>query len=196
MWVKMTAVFVAALAFGLTTGCNPQTPEPAAMEQAAAMSSALIGHEAPGFTLQNQDGEPVGLQDFRGQWLVLYFYPKDDTPGCTCQATEFTGMLDEFQDMNAVVLGISEDSPRSHRRFIEAHDLDITLLSDPTHETMSDYGAWLRGTIDGKGYGRTIRSTVSIGPEGKIRYHWPEVIPTGHAERVRRQLKALQGPGS
>jgi thioredoxin-dependent peroxiredoxin len=165
------------------------------METAAAESSPLVNQPAPNFTLVDQNGKPVGLSSPRGQWVVLYFYPKDDTPGCTVQATEFTSLLGEFRNMNARVMGISADSPESHRDFIAKNDLKVTLLSDPQHEIMNQYGAWMDTKFSGTPYGRVIRSTFIIDPAGVIRYHWPEVIPEGHAARVRAKLADLQKAG-
>ncbi len=163
------------------------------MESAAAERSTLVGRQAPRFTLPDQNDRPVALDDYRGRWLVLYFYPKDDTPDCTCQATEFTDLLFRFRDMNADVVGVSEDSPASHRKFSEKHGLGIYLLSDPDHEVMALYGAWAAGSPADPRQGRTIRSTVMIDPAGTIRRHWPLVAPRGHAERVREKLAQLQG---
>jgi len=151
-----------------------------------------VGNAAPLFTLQDQDETPVSLGDLSGRWVVLYFYPKDDTPGCTTEACEFTGALDQFQQLDALVLGCSPDSPASHRRFIEKHRLGLRLLSDPTHKVMTAYGAW----GEKKMYGRTtqgvIRSTVIIDPEGKVAAHWPKVRAAGHAAAVHEKLSLLR----
>jgi peroxiredoxin Q/BCP len=179
------AILVLAI---IAAGCGT-THDSAKMERAAAESSPMVGREAPAFTLPDETGQSVALQDLRGQWVVLYFYPKDDTPGCICQATEFTELLFQFRQLNARVLGISEDSPASHRSFIEKHGLELTLLSDPDHDVMRRYGAWVPLPDAG---GRTVRSTYLIGPAGRIRYHWPEVIPQGHARRVADKLRELQ----
>ena len=168
-------------------------PSAAEMERAASLRSDWTGSQAPSFELPDQQERMRSLDDQRGRWVVLYFYPKDDTPGCTCQATEFTSLLMRFEDLNAVVWGVSEDSPASHRRFADKHDLQITLLSDPDHEVMRAYDAWM--DYPGRQGGRAIRTTFLIGPEGTIRRHWPEVIPTGHAERVRDALADLQQDG-
>lgn len=168
-------------------GCQSK-PSSMAMEEAAAQRSSFAGQQAPDFTLTNQEDDPVTLNKLRGKWVVLYFYPKDDTPGCACQATEFTELLTSFRDMNAEVYGISEDPPPSHRFFIRKYDLKINLLSDPEHTTMEKYGAWTNTSLGT----RTIRSTVIVDPAGLVSYHWPEVIPTGHAKRVRQKLVQLQ----
>ena len=167
-------------------------PDPAKMEAAASASSPIVNKPAPTYTLSNQNDQPVNLAGLRGQWVVLYFYPKDDTPGCACQANEFTQLLTEFRKHNAAIYGVSADSPESHRQFIEKYSLKIDLLSDPDHKVMEAYGAWVQAHLGSEGYGRVIRSTVVIDPQGVIRHHWPEVIPEGHAERVREKLIQLQ----
>lgn len=151
---------------------------------AATQSAVEVGQPAPAFRLPDQNDQPVSLTEMRGKWVVLYFYPKDDTPGCTAEACEFTDALKEFESLNAAVLGCSPDSPESHRQFIKKHDLKITLLSDPRRVVMSPYGAF-----DGK---RVIRSTVIVDPNGKVAYHWPKVTPRGHAAEVKAKLTELQ----
>jgi peroxiredoxin Q/BCP len=159
------------------------------METAAASNSPFVTRQAPAFTLLNQNSDPVKLSDYGGQWVVLYFYPADDTPGCICEATDFTRLLVNFEDLNAVVLGMNNETPASHKRFVDKYNLGIDLLSDPTQEVLRSYGAW----VDIPNHsGRIVRSTFLIGPDGVIRYHWPEVIPTGHAKRVERKLRELQ----
>ena len=155
-----------------------------------------VGASAPDFTLPDQDEKPVRLSGLRGQWVVLYFYPKDDTPGCACQATEFTALLGQFRELNARVYGVSEDTPERHATFIARYNLGLDLLSDPNHEVMARYGAWVEADAGGYRYGRPIRTTMIIDPQGIIRYHWPEVIPAGHADRVRRKLQQLQAAGN
>ena len=158
------------------------------------MSSSKIdiGLWAPSFSLPDQDGRTVDLADFLGRWVVLYFYPKDDTPGCTTEACEFTEGIEAFGDLEAVVLGCSPDSPESHRRFIAKHDLKIILLSDPDHGVMEAYGAWGEKKLYGKVSVGVIRSTVIIDPEGKIAHHWKRVQSKGHAAKVEERLRALQ----
>lgn len=157
------------------------------------MSATLLDAPAPPFTLMNANGEPVTLDSLRGQWTVLYFYPKDDTPGCTCEAEEFTKLLEDFQDLQARVIGISGDSPESHRKFMRQYGLQVELLSDPHHEVMRQYGAWKQEQPAGeRPGGKAVRSTMIIDPQGVVRYHWPHVQPEGHAEEVRRKLQELQ----
>ena len=194
--MSKTALATATMAMVLAalTGCE-QEFTPSDMETAAAERSRAVGKPAPGFSLPDQNNKPVALSDLRGKWVVLYFYPKDDTPGCACQATEFTKLLTDFRGMDAVIYGVSEDSPASHRRFIGKYDLGIDLLSDPDHRMMTAYGAWVRAGLGEDRQGRVIRSTYIIGPDGIIRAHYPEVIPAGHAERVRRRLVELRQGG-
>jgi peroxiredoxin Q/BCP len=151
-----------------------------------------LGKKAPDFTLADQDGEKVALRDLRGAWVVLYFYPKDDTPGCTTEACEFTAGIQDFRGLDARVLGCSPDSPESHRKFIAKFGLEVDLLSDPDHRVAEAYGAWGEKTM----YGRTsmgiVRSTVIVDPAGKVAHHWPRVQAAGHAAAVRDRLAELQ----
>lgn len=190
--VGMAATFVIA---GCNDSGNKFSADSAKYEQAASSRSQLAGQMAPDFTIKDQNAQDVTLSKLRGQWVVLYFYPKDDTPACACEATDFTALLASFHGMNAKIYGISPDPAAAHRAFIEGYKLSIDLLSDPDHKVMKEYGAWMDASIGEKSYGRVVRSTVIIDPTGKICYHWPEVIPTGHAERVRQKLAQLQaGP--
>ena len=192
------ALAAAALLVGGGTGCTTSdthtvdSAETRRIEQAAARRSPLVGKKAAAFTLPNQDEQPVSLEDFRGQWVVLYFYPEDDTPGCMCQATEFTRILDDFFGLDAQVVGVSPDSPKSHRQFIKKHALAFPLLSDPSHDVMRQYGAWVDSGFGPGTEGRVLRTTFLIDPQGRIAYHWPEVIPQGHAQRVRNKLEELR----
>jgi len=152
------------------------------------------GKTAPPFELLDHHGEPVRSSDLEGSWVVLYFYPKDDTPGCTKQACEFTDGIDAFSDLDAVVLGCSPDSPESHRKFIAKHDLAVRLLSDPEHKVMQAYGAWGEKTMYGRKSVGVIRSTVLIDPEGRVAHHWKRVRAAGHAAKVRERLEELRVP--
>jgi len=156
------------------------------------MSTLEVGKKAPAFTLQDETGAKVKLADFVGQWVVLYFYPKDDTPGCTVEACEFTSGLSGFQKLDATVLGCSRDSAESHRKFIAKYKLKVKLLSDPDHAVMEKYGAWGEKSNYGKKTVGVVRSTVLINPEGKVAYHWPTVKADGHAEKVRAKLDELR----
>ncbi len=146
-----------------------------------------VGKAAPNFTLPNQDDQNVSLKDLSGKWAVVYFYPKDDTPGCTIQACDFTDSIKAFEGLSATVVGVSPDSTASHRDFIKKHNLKITLLSDPKKKMMSDYEAIAEG--------RVVRSTVLIDPQGKVAHHWPKVNAKGHAAEVQKKLQELQGKG-
>ena len=151
-------------------------------------SKIAVGAKAPTFTLADQDGAQVSLDDLRGQWVVLYFYPKDDTPGCTTEACEFTEGIGAFERLDAIVLGCSPDTPESHRRFIGKHGLKVRLLSDPEHHVLERYGAWGEKTMYGRTTQGVIRSTVLIDPEGMVVHHWPRVKAGGHADAVRQAL--------
>ena len=156
--------------------------------QKSEPSTIAVGKAAPAFTLRNQEGRSVKLSDHQGKWVVLYFYPKDDTPGCTVEACEFTDSLQKFEGLDAVVLGCSPDTPESHAKFIAKHKLKIALLSDPEHEVLARYGAWGEKNMYGRVSEGVIRSTVLIAPDGKVAHHWPNVKAAGHAEAVRQRL--------
>jgi peroxiredoxin Q/BCP len=151
-----------------------------------------VGTKAPEISLPDQDDKVVKLAELRGRWVVLYFYPKDDTPGCTVEACDFTAGLKDFEGLDAVVLGCSPDSPESHRKFIAKYKLKIRLLSDPEHKALTRYGAWGEKNMYGKVSMGVIRSTVIIDPAGKIARHWPKVKADGHAEQVRAALLELR----
>jgi len=133
------------------------------------------GTEAPDFCLENQDDKEVSLKDNKGKWIVLYFYPKDNTSKCTKEACDFTESLEDYKKLNATVLGVSPDSTESHRYFIEKQNLGITLLSDPDKKVYKVYGAWGMKKNYGKEYEGVIRSTFIISPEGKIAEAWSKV---------------------
>ena len=152
-----------------------------------------IGKQPPAFALENQDGDTVSLDSLKGQWVVLYFYPRDDTPGCTKEACEFTTGIETFRKLDAAVVGCSPDKPASHRRFIEKHDLKVQLLSDPTHATMQRCGAWGEKVLYGRTSVGVIRSTVLIDPDGNVAHHWKKVRAAGHAGHVAARLAALRG---
>ena len=151
-----------------------------------------VGDRAPAFTLKDQDGEKQALTTQKGSWVVLYFYPRDDTPGCTTEACEFTDSIADFEGMDAVVLGCSPDSVEKHQKFIAKHDLGVTLLSDPDHVVMEKYGAWGEKVLYGKRSVGVIRSTVLIDPAGKVAHHWPKVRAKGHAASVAEVLAELR----
>ncbi len=144
---------------------------------------------AEDFCLPDYKGEAHCLHDFRGKWVVLYFYPKDNTSGCTKEAKDFTRMKKEFEKLNAVIIGISKDPPKSHARFIEKQELDILLLSDVNHEVIEKYGAWGKKKRYGREYFGTVRSTFLIDPQGRIVRAWENVKVAGHVEEVLAALK-------
>jgi thioredoxin-dependent peroxiredoxin len=150
-----------------------------------------VGSPPPAFSLPDQDGKTVKPGDYKGQWLVLYFYPNDDTPGCTTEACDFTNGLKDFEKLDATVVGCSPNSLESHKKFIAKYKLKVRLLSDPEHKAMSAYGAWGEKVLYGKKSIGVIRSTVIIGPDGKVAHHWAKVRATGHADAVREKLKEL-----
>ena len=147
------------------------------------------GKAAPAFTLTNQDGEEISLDDLRGKNVILYFYPKDDTPGCTKEACGFRDFNKEIQALDTVILGVSPDSPESHQKFIDKYTLNFDLLSDPDRKVMSRYGAFGEKNMYGKTVQGVIRSTVWIGPDGKVRKHWRRVPKAAdHPEKVLEAL--------
>ncbi|GIW12997.1 MAG: peroxiredoxin [Tepidiforma sp.] len=148
------------------------------------------GTPAPPFSLPDQDGKTVSLGDFRGKWVVLYFYPKDDTPGCTKEACSFRDNYAELQAKGAVVLGVSGDGSASHRKFADKYSLPFPLLADTDHEAAKAYGAWGLKRMYGKEYEGLIRSTVVIDPEGRVAKTWPKVKPEGHGAEVLAWLEA------
>jgi peroxiredoxin Q/BCP len=150
-----------------------------------------IGGLAPNFTTKDQDGKLVSLKDFTNQWLILYFYPKDNTPGCTTEAKEFTQHYNEFQQLGATVVGVSPDSEKTHYRFREKHGLTITLLSDPDHKIAEDYGIWQLKKFMGKEYMGIVRSTFLIDYQGKIVHIWSKVKAQGHAVIVLKELQSM-----
>ncbi len=147
-----------------------------------------IGVKAPAFTLRDHAGRKVRLADFRGEWVVLYFYPKDDTPGCTTEACEFSEGIDAFGRMRAKVIGVSPDSPASHAAFAEKFHLKHVLLSDPDHKVIETYDALGEKSMYGRKTTAVVRSTWLVSPEGKLAFHWPKVSPEGHSDEVREKL--------
>lgn len=149
------------------------------------------GQTAPDFTLPDQDGQPFTLSSLRGGYVVLYFYPKDNTSGCTKEACSLNGELDAFSGLGARVVGVSADGSESHQRFIARYSLGFTLLSDGDHEVMKAYGAYGEKTMYGKKTVGVIRSTFLIDPEGRIARIWRKVNTATHGQDVRAALEAL-----
>jgi peroxiredoxin Q/BCP len=158
----------------------------------AQQGNLKIGDLAPDFCLPDKDNKVACLRDFKGTWLILYFYPRDNTSGCTREAVDFTDALDEFKKLNAVVLGVSADSVESHSKFAAKYQLKVTLLSDGDHEVLDQYGVWQLKRLYGREFRGVVRSTFLISPEGKIAYVWPRVKVKGHVEAVKRRLMELQ----
>ena len=150
-----------------------------------------VGEVAPEFTLEDQDGRRHRLADYRGRWVVLYFYPKDDTPGCTKEACAFRDAHAELEALGAVVLGVSADDVQSHRRFAEKHGLNFPLLADPEKTVIRAYGAWGRKNLYGRVYEGVMRYTFLIDPEGRVARVWKKVKPEAHAREVAEALRAL-----
>jgi len=146
------------------------------------------GEEAPVFCLKNSDGEDVCLDDFDGKKVVLYFYPKDNTPGCTIEALDFSALKAEFAKKKVVILGVSKDSCESHKKFIDKQDLTISLLSDPDSEVQKSYGVWRPKKFMGREFLGTIRTTFLIGADGVIDKVWDGVNAKGHAEEVLKSI--------
>ena len=158
------------------------------------MSQILsVGEKAPAFDLPNQDGNNVKLGDYAGKWLVVYFYPRDDTPGCTVEAREFTDLKKDFDNNNALILGVSPDSEKKHCKFIDKHKLKIDLLADENSTMLSDYGVWQEKSMYGKTYMGVVRTTYLIDPDGSVAEAWTKVKARGHAEIVLDRLKELKG---
>ena len=150
-----------------------------------------IGDIAPIVSLPRDGGDIISLSDFAGQKVVLYFYPKDDTPGCTKEAIGFTEMADEFGQAGIVVIGVSKDSVKKHDKFRDKYDLKVILLSDENGTTCEDYGVWVEKNMYGKTYMGIERATFLIGPDGKIAQVWSKVKVPGHVEEVLEAAKSL-----
>ncbi len=156
------------------------------------MSDLLqIGQKAPNFSAQDQNSDTVSLDDFCDRWLVLYFYPKDDTPGCTVEATDFTALKEQFTELGAAIVGVSSDSAESHCKFIAKHNLGLQLISDPERQVTEAYNVWRLKKFMGKEYMGVVRSTFLITPDGKLAHIWHNVRAKGHAEKVLQKLAEL-----
>jgi len=152
-----------------------------------------VGTTVPDFCLPNQDDEEICFRDVKGKWIVLYFYPKDNTPGCTTQACDFTVAEPDFSKLDTIILGVSPDSPKKHRSFIEKKELGITLLADEEKELCKLFGIWQLKKFMGKEYMGVVRSTFIINPKGKIAATWTKVRVKEHANIVKAKLEELQG---
>mgnify|MGYP001188241893 CR=1 FL=1 len=150
-----------------------------------------VGQKAPDFTAPDETGQTVSLVDFAGKNVVLYFYPKDSTPGCTTEAKDFSALKDQFEAQNAVILGVSKDSIKRHQNFIAKQDLKVKLLSDEQGALCEDYGVWVLKKLYGREYMGIERTTFLIDADGIIRNIWRKVKVKGHAQEVLDTLKAL-----
>ena len=148
--------------------------------------------ETPPFSLKDSFGKTYCNADFHGKWLILYFYPKDDTPGCTAEACDFRDNFDFLRSNDTVVVGVSPDSEESHVKFIDKYSLNMTLLSDHEKKTVQDFGAWGIKKNYGKEYEGLIRSTFLINPEGNTLFSWRNVRAKGHVQRVLEKFKQIR----
>lgn len=153
------------------------------------MALPEIGTKAPAFTLSDKDGNTVSLSDFLGKKVVLYFYPKDNTPGCTRQACAFASAYDEFKSLDAAVIGVSRDSVASHAKFAEKHGLPFVLLSDPELSAINAYGVWQEKKMCGKVGMGVVRTTFVIDENGVIENVMPKVKPDTNASEILEYLK-------
>ncbi len=153
------------------------------------MSELQPGDKAPDFTLPRDGGGQVSLADFSGRNVILYFYPKDSTTGCTIEAVDFTALSAEFEKLNAVVIGMSPDSVKSHDNFIAKQNLSVILASDTEKSVLEDYGVWQEKSMYGRKYMGVQRTTYLIGEDGKVKATWAKVKAKGHAEAVLQALR-------
>jgi peroxiredoxin Q/BCP len=156
------------------------------------MSSLAPGSAAPQFSLPDQAGEQHALKDYLGKWVLIYFYPKDDTPGCTVEAKSIRDEFPHFEKLKAVVLGISTDAVKSHEKFAKKYDLPFTLLADEQKEVVGKYGVWGLKKFMGREYEGTMRTSFLIDPSGKIAKVYENVKPAEHVAEVLADLKELQ----
>lgn len=154
-------------------------------------TSIDIGDKAPAFSLPTDGGDPATLSALKGKSVVLYFYPRDDTPGCTTEAIDFSALIKDFDEAGAVVIGVSKDSVAKHGKFREKHELKVILGSDADGAIIAAYGAWVEKSMYGKKYMGIDRSTILIDGKGIIRQIWRKVKIKGHADEVLAAVKAL-----
>jgi thioredoxin-dependent peroxiredoxin len=155
------------------------------------MSLIDPGKKAPAFSLKDQDGQTHKLSDLAGQPVVLYFYPKDDTPGCTTETCEFRDNLPKFKKSKAAVFGASILDEKSKAKFASKYDVNFPLLADPDHEVADKYGVWQEKSRYGRKYMGIVRTTYLIGPDGKVAKRWDGVKVEGHAEEVLKEVEKL-----
>ncbi|MCV0396521.1 MAG: peroxiredoxin [Rhizobiaceae bacterium] len=154
------------------------------------MAELEVGNEAPQFSLPRDGGGTISLADHAGRQVVLYFYPKDDTSGCTAESIDFNRLKRDFETAGAVVVGMSPDSVKSHDRFKRKHELDLDLASDEEKSVLQAYGVWVEKSMYGRKYTGVERSTFLVGPDGRISRIWRKVKVPGHAEEVLEAVKA------
>jgi thioredoxin-dependent peroxiredoxin len=154
-------------------------------------SELTVGQKAPPFALSRDDGDKVSLNDFKGKKLVIYFYPRADTPGCTKESIDFSRLRADFQKAGTEVLGVSADPVKAQEAFKRKHDLTIGLLSDEKHDMLAAYGVWGKKSMYGKTFMGIARTTFLVGPDGRIAHIWPKVKVDGHAEEVLKVAKSL-----
>jgi peroxiredoxin Q/BCP len=152
-----------------------------------------VGTEAPNFTAPTQDGTSISLRDYHGEWVVLYFYPKDDTPGCTTQACNLRDGYTRLQEEGLAVIGVSEDDVASHEDFATKHDLPFPLVADPDHEVLNAYGVYGERSMFGNTFMGTKRTTYLIDPEGVIRHVFKRPKTDAHTDEVLEKYEALTG---
>jgi thioredoxin-dependent peroxiredoxin len=188
--LALRRTLVTTLALTLTVGALAQTPAQAPAA-AAKPGAPTVGTAAPAFRLQDQNGKWTTLEDFKGKWLVLYFYPKDNTPGCTTQACELRDNIFAYRRANVAILGVSVDDVESHKKFAEEHSLPFPILADSDKVTAKAYGVLYKalGVME-----VARRETFIIDPNGKIAKHYKQVNPKGHSEMVVADLKSLGVP--
>jgi thioredoxin-dependent peroxiredoxin len=158
-------------------------------------SRLAAGDNAPPFTALDDSGQPISLSDARGRVVVLFFYPKDDTPGCTTEACSFRDAFPRFEGIDAVVLGLSPDSVKSHQKFKEKFNLPYRLVADPDHAIAEQYGVWGEKSMYGRKYWGILRTTFVIDKNGKIAKVFEKVKPDGHAAQVAEAVEALRRAG-
>ena len=152
-----------------------------------------VGQKAPNFSIPDQNGKTIELENLLGKWTVVYFYPRDDTPGCTVEAKEFTEISSKFEEHGCSIYGVSPDTEAKHCKFIEKHGLEVELLADTEITMLADYGVWQEKQMYGKTYMGVVRTTYLVDPDGNIAEAWTKVKAKGHAEAVLERLVELKG---
>jgi peroxiredoxin Q/BCP len=156
------------------------------------MTTTLVGSKSPDFTASTDGGGSIALKDLRGKTVILYFYPKDDTSGCTAEACDFRDNMQRLTSSGAVVLGVSPDSPKSHDKFKQKYELNFALLSDESHEICESYGVWVEKSMYGRKYMGVERSTFVINAEGILTHEWRKVKVPGHVDEVLGVVQSLK----